>query len=84
MRAKIEKAKHALMFEATGEFYAHEVNKDIIKRNFFICPSCQVKIYYKQGHFFSREHKQNCSYVKEQNLSALTAPRFFIEQGTNK
>jgi hypothetical protein len=66
MRAKIEKAKHVWMFEATGEFYAHEVSNEKIKRGFFLCPSCEVKVYYKQDHFFSSEHKRNCIYVKEQ------------------
>jgi hypothetical protein len=66
MRAKVEKAKHVLMFKATGEFYAHEVNQDKIKMGFFVCPSCEVRVYYKQDHFFSREHKRTCAYVKEQ------------------
>ncbi|AYE53685.1 hypothetical protein OEA_28915 (plasmid) [Priestia megaterium NCT-2] len=66
MRAKIEKAKHVWMFEATGEFYAREVSNEKIKRGFFLCPSCEVKVYYKQDHFFSSEHKRNCIYVKEQ------------------
>ncbi|MDD1515360.1 hypothetical protein [Priestia megaterium] len=34
MRAKIEKAKHVVMFRATGEFYAHEVNQDKIRMGF--------------------------------------------------
>ncbi|NGY80280.1 hypothetical protein F6Y02_39335 (plasmid) [Bacillus megaterium] len=34
MRAKIEKAKHVVMFRATGEFYAHEVNQDKIRIGF--------------------------------------------------
>ncbi|MCA4158173.1 hypothetical protein [Priestia megaterium] len=34
MRAKIEKAKHVVMFKATGEFYAHEVNQDKIRMGF--------------------------------------------------
>ncbi|MGG3182382.1 hypothetical protein ABEQ41_29550 [Priestia megaterium] len=44
MRAKIEKAKHVVMFKATEEFYAHEVNQDKIKMGFFICPSCEGTI----------------------------------------
>lgn len=31
MRAKTEKAKHVVMFKATGEFYAHEINQDKIR-----------------------------------------------------
>lgn len=65
MRAKIEKAKHVVMFKATGEFYAHEVNQDKIKMGFFICPSCKVRVHYKYDHFFSSEHTRNCTFVKE-------------------
>ncbi len=36
MRAKIEKARHVVMFKATGEFYAHEVNQDKIRMGFFV------------------------------------------------
>ena len=55
MRAKIEKANHVVMFETAGEFYAHEVTQGP-KVGFFACPSCGVKVYHKQDHFFSREH----------------------------
>ena len=66
MRAKTEKARHVVMFKATGEFYAHEVNQDKIRMGFFVCPSCEATVHYKHDHFFSREHKRNCIYVKEQ------------------
>ncbi|MEO2222983.1 hypothetical protein [Priestia megaterium] len=66
MRAKTKKANHIVMLSATGEFYAHEVSNEKIKRGFFLCPSCEGKVYYKQDHFFSSEHKRNCTYVKEQ------------------
>lgn len=65
MRAKTEKAKHVVMFGATGEFYAHEVPGDI-RIGFFACPSCGVKVHHKKDHFFSREHERTCTYVKEQ------------------
>jgi len=35
MRAKTEKARHVVMFKATGDFYAHEVNQDKIRMGFF-------------------------------------------------
>ena len=54
------------MFKATGEFYEYEVNQDKIRIGFFVCPSCEVKVHYKYDHFFSREHKRDCIYVKEQ------------------
>lgn len=66
MRAKIEKARHVFMFKATGEFYAHEVNRDKLKMGFFICPSCEVRVHYKHDHFISQEHTRNCTFVKEQ------------------
>ncbi|MED4116903.1 hypothetical protein P4661_29145 [Priestia megaterium] len=66
MRAKTEKARHVVMFKATGEFCAHEVNQDKIRMGFFVCPSCEVRVHYKQDHFFSREHTRNCTFVKEQ------------------
>lgn len=65
MRAKIEKANHVVMFETAGEFYAHEVTHGI-NVGFFACPSCGVKVYPKQDHFFSRDHDRTCIYVKEQ------------------
>ncbi|MEK4822642.1 MULTISPECIES: hypothetical protein [Priestia] len=65
MRAKIEKANHVVMFETAGEFYAHEVTQGI-NVGFFACPSCGVKVYPKQDHFFSRDHDRTCIYVKEQ------------------
>ncbi|MFY2253701.1 hypothetical protein ACOSZH_27945 [Priestia megaterium] len=65
MRAKIEKANHVVMFETTGEFYAHEVTQGI-NVGFFACPSCGVKVYPKQDHFFSRDHDRTCIYVKDQ------------------
>ena len=52
MRAKIEKANHVVMFETAGEFYAHEVTQGV-KVGFYACPSCGVKVYHKQDHFFS-------------------------------
>ncbi len=65
MRAKIEKANHVVMFETAGEFYAHEVTQGI-NVGFFACPSCGVKVYPKQDHFFSHDHDRTCIYVKEQ------------------
>jgi len=65
MRAKIEKANHVVMFETAGEFYAHEVTQGV-KVGFYACPSCGVKVYHKQDHFFSREHERTCIYVQEQ------------------
>ncbi|MES9759999.1 hypothetical protein ABWK29_26395 [Priestia megaterium] len=73
MRAKTKKAKHVVMFKVTGEFYAHEVNQDKIRIGFFVCPSCEVKVHYKHDHFFSREHKRNCIYVKEQFKKKATS-----------
>lgn len=66
MRAKTDKANHILMFETTGEFYAHEVTGVKERMGFFVCPSCQVRVQYKKGHFFSREHSARCTYVKNQ------------------
>ncbi|WP_394549272.1 hypothetical protein [Priestia aryabhattai] len=65
MRAKIEKANHVVMFETAGEFYAHEVTQGI-NVGFFACPSCGVKVYPKQDHFFSSDHDRTCIYVKDQ------------------
>lgn len=44
MRAKTEKAKHVVMFKATGEFYAHEVNQD--KTRWFFLSFLRVKPQY--------------------------------------
>lgn len=66
MRAKIEKANHVVMFETTGEFYAHEVTQGP-KVGFFACASCGVKVYHKQDHFFSHDHARTCTYVQEQS-----------------
>ncbi|GAB1768555.1 hypothetical protein [Priestia megaterium] len=65
MRAKIEKVNHVVMFETAGESYAHEVTQGI-NVGFFACPSCGVKVYHKQDHFFSSDHDCTCIYVKEQ------------------
>jgi hypothetical protein len=65
MRAKIEKANYVFMFETMGEFHVDEVNNDLLKKGFFVCPSCHATVHYKKDHFFSREHKRNCTYVKE-------------------
>jgi len=65
MRAKTEKANHVVMFKSIGEVHAHEVTQDI-KTGFFACPSCGVKVYYKQSHFFSYDHEKSCDYVQKE------------------
>ncbi|WP_421085582.1 hypothetical protein ACN5XJ_27005 (plasmid) [Priestia sp. MF3] len=65
MRAKTEKAKRIVMFKAIGEVHVNEVTQDI-ENGFFVCPSCEVKVYYKRNHFFSLDHERSCEYVQEQ------------------
>ena len=66
MQEKTDKANHILMFETTREFYAHKVTGAKENIEFFVFPSCQIRVLYKKDHFFSREHSPSCTYVKKQ------------------
>ncbi|MET3689826.1 hypothetical protein ABIC37_005376 [Priestia megaterium] len=67
MRAKIKKANHVFMFEASREYAPKEIDPSMLQRGFFSCPSCKTTVYYAKNHFFSADHDKDCEYVENED-----------------
>lgn len=65
MRAKIKKANHVFMFEASRELAPNEISPHMLRVGFFSCPSCKTNVYHARDHFFSTDHAEDCKYIEE-------------------
>lgn len=63
MRAKIKKANHVFMFEASREYTPNEISPAMLNRGFFSCPSCKTTVYLARDHFYSSDHAEDCEYI---------------------